>query len=544
MRRGYLSPVRGLSTLLVLLVACIAAAERILLVPLDSRPAAGQFAQMIAKMGGVDVEMPPLTLLGRFTSPGMPDAILSWLEIQDYSKIGTVIVSTDMICYGGLIASRVNEVSAPVAVQRLRRLGELRKKRPGLKIYVFSAIMRLAPTATRNNASWRSQLSRLAELEDEFRQSGEPGRQTQIQNLLARVPPHEVQRYRLARDRNASVQRSLVYLTEQGLFDYLVIGQDDARAFGPHVPETERLKRIVRTLDVSERVYFCEGIDQHSNVLISRAMLSMAGWTPKVRIVYSDDDGRRLYAHYESKTIEESLTDQLLASGAVPMAEDGHYDYALYVNVPGRKELPYRLFEEQLTAEVDQGFPVAVADINLGVDGTADPVLFDKLWDQGRMQRLLSYAGWNTAGNTMGTAIPAANVYLLSRRLRVDPLQREIAQHEFLLHRYVNDFAYHRFTRPRAYQIIDSIPAASREETYGYALQRVDSFVRDDLGRHLDEYFRDQFQGKRFFAGTGQYAFTGLNNVRISLPWPRAYEVRLEFQLQAQPVVVSTEADR
>jgi len=38
----------------------IADAERILLIPLDSRPAAGHFAQMIGAMADVTVEMPPL----------------------------------------------------------------------------------------------------------------------------------------------------------------------------------------------------------------------------------------------------------------------------------------------------------------------------------------------------------------------------------------------------------------------------------------------------------------------------------------------------
>ncbi|MFO0045356.1 MAG: DUF4127 family protein, partial [Armatimonadota bacterium] len=52
---------------------------RVLLVPLDSRPAAGQFAQMIGKIDGVEVETPPIETLGRFTTPGNPDKIWSWL---------------------------------------------------------------------------------------------------------------------------------------------------------------------------------------------------------------------------------------------------------------------------------------------------------------------------------------------------------------------------------------------------------------------------------------------------------------------------------
>ena len=133
----------------------------------------------------------------------------------------------------------------------------------------------------------------------------------------------------------------------------------------------------------------------------------------------------------------------------------------------------------------------------------------------------------------MGTAIPTANVYLLARRQQVDPLVREIARREFLLHRYVNDFEYHRFVRPLAYRMIDDMPRASREEVYGSEFADVDRFVRETLADHLGRVFREQFLGRSFFAGTGQFVISGLENVRVFLPWPRVYEVRLEFRMQS-----------
>src|SRR5690606_20998551 len=132
-----------------------------------------------------------------------------------------------------------------------------------------------------------------------------------------------------------------------------------------------------------------------------------------------------------------------------------------YVNTPGSRDLYFQGFTQRLSADLDQGLPVAVADVNLGKDGTCDPELFEVLWRNNRMWKLLSFAGWNSAGNTMGTTVPAANVYLLARRRSMDPLHREIAQREFLLHRFVNDFAYHHFTRPIAYDLIDSRYQAS-----------------------------------------------------------------------------------
>lgn len=255
--------------------------------------------------------------------------------------------------------------------------------------------------------------------------------------------------------------------------------------------------------------------------------------------MYADERGKYKIANFESTGVEQSLRDQLLASGAKPAPHALDFDYSLYVNTPEPGKAAFQAFVDSLKSEIDQGFPVAVADINLGKIGTGDPALFKNLRDNSRATKLLSYAGWNTAGNTMGTAIPAANVYLLSRRRGTEPLEREIAQHAFLLHRLVDDFEYHRFTRPQAYAMIDANPRACREETYGVEMAEVSAFVKDDIERRLDETFREQLLGKRFFAGPRQYVFTGLSNVQVCLPWPRAYEVKIGFQLDAVEVPAS-----
>ncbi len=103
---------RFLAALTLCCVALTARAERIFLVPLDNRPAAGQFAQMIGAMASIQVVMPPYETLGRFVQPGDPEAILSWLEAQSFSDVPAAIINTDMIAYGGLIASRTNRNKA------------------------------------------------------------------------------------------------------------------------------------------------------------------------------------------------------------------------------------------------------------------------------------------------------------------------------------------------------------------------------------------------------------------------------------------------
>lgn len=531
---------RRILTLALFLGSIVCAhADRILLVPIDSRPAAGQFAQMIAQMGNVDLRLPIYSQLGRFTSPGSPEAILHWLQIQDYSDVKAVVISADMIAYGGLIASRTDATPKAVALARLQKLARIRALHPNVRFYVFSAIMRLAPTRTKATADWGVELGRYEELRSRYKTDPDPRFAKWIKELEPQIPKAEVARYERTRVRNLQICAELIRMMAKSQFDYLAFGQDDARPYGPHVWETQRLKQIVSETGTNSRIYFCEGIDQHSNVLLSRALLEGNDWKPKIKIVYSDEKGRKMYANFESKPIEDSLRDQIIASGATPADDSGEYDFALYVNTPNRREDEFKKFVDNLHTEIDQGFPVAVADINLAKDGTADPELFSFLSEQDRMVKLLSFAGWNTAGNSMGTAIPAANIYLLSRRLNTDPLQRELARRVFLLHRFVNDYAYHKFVRPQAYSMVDASPSATRDETYGETYKEINDFVQKDVQKYLDYYWQHEFAGKRFFAGTTQYELSGISNVKIFLPWPRAYEVRLEFELHAQPVTTA-----
>lgn len=508
--------------------------KKIILIPLDGRPAAGQFAQMIGAINDSEVIIPPYELLGRFTNPGKVDKIFEWLEAQDLKDVGTIVASADMIAYGGLIASRVNETSVDVATTRLKRLIELKKKGPEhLKLFVFATTMRLTPTATIQAASYRMNLAKYEEIKDRYERTGDPTLPQKLANLRKKVPQSEIFKYERTRFRNHEVQKALIRLCINPYIDFLIMGQDDAKPDGPQIQENERLRKLVSQFRLSSKILFCEGIDQHANILVSRAILEQRNWTPKIRVVYSDPDGRSQFAMYESKTVEESLGDQIKASGAEMVSDGEEFDYSLYLNTPKRSPESFQDFLANLKSEVDQGFPVAVADVNFTPNGSSDALLFDALMENRRAHKLLAFAGWNTAGNTMGTAIPAANVYLCARQFDVNPLKRELAQKNFLLHRLVDDYAYHTYTRPQTYKLIDTLQK-QRDEVYGKNFDTINAFARKDLTIWTERLYTDQFKDRSFFAGNKEYRISALEGVKVFLPWPRAYEIRVEFNLKAE----------
>ncbi|HSI72952.1 MAG TPA: DUF4127 family protein [Fimbriimonas sp.] len=514
----YFSLVTSIAVLLS--VSSLTAASRLVLVPLDNRPATGQYAEMIGHIGGAEVVSPPMRFLGNFTIPGSPDAILRWLDDQPLAVGDAYVVSTDMICYGGLFESRKSTVPTAIALARLRKFLEIRKRSPLAKLYLVSTIMRLTPSATHDAASYRLALARYVELRSQ-------GDSPELKELKAALPVGALEEYDAARKRNHEVQKAMVAMAKREPIDLLVYGQDDAASHGPHETERATLKSLAAA---SPRIQFCEGIDQVPSLLVSRALLDGKP-APRLRVIPSDASRFDAVSAFESQPLTQTVADQIRVSGARQVGFNDAADYTLYVNVPKRSQDKFTLWIDGMTSALDQNQPVAVADVNLTQGGSApDPELYFVLSDRGRPMKLLSYAAWNTAGNTIGTSVAAANMRLFTKGTT---LATEVAHKHFLLYRMANDFAYHTFTRPVAFGMTEG---PRKDVIFGLELHEVNDYVQRDLSKFLKKLFYDNFQGRRFTVQGKEYSFVGMTDLSIGLPWPRPYEVRLDFEIRASPV--------
>ena len=80
-------------------------ALRIALLPLDERPVNITLPRQIAAIGGAELLLPPRRMLPDLRQPGRTDDLGAWLEAVA-GEVDAVVVSIDMLCYGGLIAGR------------------------------------------------------------------------------------------------------------------------------------------------------------------------------------------------------------------------------------------------------------------------------------------------------------------------------------------------------------------------------------------------------------------------------------------------------
>lgn len=522
----------------------LGAAGYVTLTPIDDRPATGQFAQMIGAIADHRVTMPPREMLGRFTTPGDVARIEQWLRAQDYSKTDALIVSVDMLAYGGLVASRVRHTSFDEAKRRLEFFRWFKSKHPRVPVYAFSTIMRVAPTATSETRNYHGKLARWAELKDRAAKTNDRKLAAEFDQLNRELDPQVVETYLAARRRNLQINLVMLELVKAGVVNEMILLQDDARQFGLHRQDQAVLKSKLKELGLEARVPIYNGADEGSNSLVSRAILDKFAFKLRVAVVYSSEKSREVIAPFEDHPLEYTVESQIRAAGGIPVSEYDKADYRLFVNAPGTSDEEFDLFLQKLIRELKETRHIALADLLFPQPhrSGADERIIAALKRENLLDRFAGYAAWNTAGNTLGTAIPHANMRVSYKTKLNDSDERaaraEAAHLEFLLHRFAGDYLYHDIVR---LQIDRRLREEAKDGTVTFQLapekyEEVNREVEQRLKSEIEKFFAENFQNKSYtlaYYNNVKRAITlkGLKDLKIYLPWPRTFEVVVEYKL-------------
>lgn len=522
----------------------LGSAGYLVLVPIDDRPAVGQFAQMIGAIADHQVTLPPRELLGRFTQAGDTARLAEWLHAQNYAKTDALIVSLDMLAYGGLVASRVHNTTVDAAVGRLEFFRWLKKKYPRVPVYVFSTIMRVAPTASLQTRSTHDKLARWAELMDRVPKTGDQKLADELTLLRRELEPQVIQDYLAARKRNLQVNLAALDFYREGQIDEMIFLQDDARQYGLHRQDQDKLRERLQQLKLEARIPIYNGADEGSLALTSRAILDKYESKLRVAVVYSSEKSKQVVAPYEDHPLQFTVEHQVYAAGGVIVEDNEPYDYKLFVNAPETTQSEFNQFVGKLLAELKAGRWVALADVLFPAPhrSGADERLIEILKREKLFDMFAGYAAWNTAGNTLGTAIPQANLRVFYRKKLNDLLERstrtQVAQLEFLLHRFAGDYLYHDIVRP---VVNEQLRATAKDGTVTYELTsdrytEANREVETKLRAEIETFFAEYFQGRTYPLAfqRGQervLKINGLKDLKIYLPWSRTFEVAVEFKL-------------
>jgi hypothetical protein len=354
----------------------------------------------------------------------------------------------------------------------------------------------------------------------------------------------------------------------EGVFDFLLLPQDDTAEYGWNIAEARILQATLRSKNLTDRAITYPGADEIGCLLLASAVCKKAEFKPRVYPRYSSIHSASVVTSYEDRSIHELVKAHLTPLGGTIAASPEQADLVLFLNAPAyaqgeaslqwlswkgmdtlRADLPtslhsylaevetdptYRITRREMEApdrspeelvrallvELKSKHPVALADVAF-VNGS-DLVLGNLLMKHAESAQMVAYGGWNTAGNTLGCVLAHAVLRLLAQRNGIDPEQIR-AHYEFLFLRYLDDYFYQ--ARERSLCLLEDLPAMNLQPS----MERLPTSKVDAVEKRVRE--RLKLAGSELeslFVNAG--VVKGVSVDHISLPWQRLFEVGFDVQ--------------
>ncbi|MFQ3684471.1 DUF4127 family protein [Roseiflexus sp.] len=509
---------------------------RVGLLPLDERPVNIRYPAMIAAIAGIELALPPDDLLSNLREPARCSDLVAWLQAIA-PAVDALIVDVEMLAFGGLIASRISDDPPGSALSRLDTLRTIKNELPGLPILAFNVITRIsnADASTEEPLYWATygtRLYRLSQLLDRAAQ-GEP-LTDEIAALRAEIPAEAVRDMLRRRLRNHIVNLASLHLLDSGAIDLLVLSSDDTSPFGLGSREKRWLASWADLLAPDGRenaagssgvLLMYPGADEVGCTLLARIINQHAGRAPRIAPLYAIPGGEDVVAPYEDGPVRLTIERQIHAIGGTVASADGDPDLWLAVNTPSPRRTEWDetfaaeerderynhldALVERVSELQESGRQVIVADV--AYPNGADPVLMELLIEKVDLLRLAGFGAWNTAGNTIGTALAQGCAALLA----TTPAQR-IAHLRFLLHRFVEDWGYQHVVRRAAHAMLERTAGAHEP----------DDTTIGAICRWIETHLNARIGALPGFAGHWR-----ITPGSTHLPWRRLFEVDFALEM-------------
>ena len=546
------------------------------IVPLDDRSVNYECLQMLGAAAGLTVLLPPKAWLGTPWRAGDTAKLGDWLA-RTAPSADALIVAIDTLGYGGLVNSRRSTAPTDAVMARLELLRDLKQARPQTTVLAFNVLMRITRgnDAEEEKAYWAdygARIFRLSYLEDRAAMAvGTPAEAEEIATLRGEIPAELVEDFLAGRARNHAVNRRMIEWAAEGIFDYLIIPQDDTVDYGWNIAEALRLRRYVSEIGAADRVSIYPGTDETAMLLLARYAAQCAGCVPQVRLRYSGAD--QIVTAYEDRPMTEMVKAHLGPLSGTLCDDPTVADITLYINAPAevqgngpeqwalalsaeevaalspasqaalttyrrqsagaatlremytvRRDLPE--FVRALARDLAEGRTCAVVDVAFVNAG--DLALGELLVRLPMLSQLAAYGGWNTAGNTLGCVLAQA-VIRHAQRIQGATSEALAAHARFLFLRLVEDYLF--MARLRTQIAVVDLPRLGLPITLGSLGDQAESvrlLVEEQLGDAAAALANECFVGQQIGAGDTAIILEALALADVELPWGRLFDLTMD----------------
>lgn len=489
----------------------------LLFVPLDDRPVTCDMVVELAEAAGAEVRLPDGALLGDRDRPGEAAEIRLWLEGEVVAGgAAALVASVEMLCFGGLVASRKNPAGYEEVAPDLERVLGLAARLPAY----FSAVIPRTPVVPTGEDApyWAAYGEALRSLTSSTFES--------VESALAEADlpgdvRESVRRHRL---RHLRINTELIAAAARGGLTCLLIGQDDTAPGSLSQLERTRLQAQIDGAGAANAV-LTSGADELNARLLARWLNDLTGRHPRVRTVYTFPWNADAVPLYEARPLAPTVAEHLASTGCLPADEDP--DIILWVHNFEQQQREAAAQDDgppvldaagpvirTVRAAVREERVVALADVRFANGG--DRELVGRLLEERRFAGIVAYAGWNTCSNALGTALAQAVVV---SHLRANALPgSDRLYRPALFRRILDDWGYQAILRPHLRDWL--------EQQGGDAAHLADHEA--DAERQAFLYFRDEVLPSL----QRSFAYHPVRVERITFPWHRLFEVRLALEVQ------------
>lgn len=467
--------------------------------PLDSRPCNLLFPCQLAAWCGHACTVPPE--MDFFTTPASFESSRDFL-LREIHDADALVVSADHLCYGSLLESRNDGISEEEALQRLELLCELRRRKPDLPIHVYSVLMRSSVSALcAGDLELHRAMTAYSFYTDRAAQTGNGEDAARAREAYERLPQEVLIRYRQARSRNHAVNMRCAQMAETGIVDSLLLLQEDSELYGFHKAEQRTLvKQYGHLLKSCIRMH--NGTDEGGALAVMKAIGQKHPLPPvSVRFLgWKDGD---FIARYEDRPFGENVWDSL-AYADLRTEEDAQDVLAVCCPPDGlQTDWPNPAHADGLEKEAEEivrmaraGRKVYVLDVTRANGGA--PALMQAVFRRAPDLPLAGYSAWNTASNSLGTAIA---------QMMSDRLAGKVNQ-TFLWERLLDDLAYQGVVRG---DLNDELEAEGEDLLHLKNPQDAEKRLREKMDAYL----------------SAEPMFAHVSAFTVCLPWGRTFEAEI-----------------
>lgn len=517
--------------------------QKVILIPIDSRPPCQDFPKDLGILGNIDVETPPESLMDQNLQPAKKEELLTWLQSKS-SEADAIILSTDILLHGGLVASRrISPEQLTPEYQKnwqekidalIDQLWLLKKKNPHLKIYVFSIIPRQLVSGEPPASYYEPHLYHYSQYSDKVALFELPKDIAKLADWRSILPDEVLQQYRSLFQRNLELNKRLISESKKGLFDRLIIGQDDAQPFG--IPNWYRQWAEEAAKEegvINQKVFFTGGTDEIAQLLLARFALESSNRSFKVYPYFTDKDAPHRIFPFMREALDTNTFEKIRILGVeiAEAPENADLILAIHGGFPELQTYTWRQSAKQISNWVKAGYPVAIVDVARDFN-KPESLLPYLISEQVPLLNLSSYAGWNTASNSIGTALSQGILFGLGSDGNTPsgslPARRN-HQVQFLLARFLDDWAYQKDVQDQKNTWLQMVGTNPYE--LGYVSEQIASQVHHEMeGQFYQLYRKSFFHIPYRFTTNGETREFGLAdaNFSLSFPWQRTFEIRLQ----------------